>query len=115
MDEVEGRPSADFFKAMASLILFTIAMVGGMLPRRLQNVGSRVVSCLNMAAGGVFFASAMVSSEDAPQPAGSSKGVCVCARVAEGRVRSLVAARLWPECATDSFTPKSEQRGAAYI
>lgn len=53
-------PSADLFKAIAALILFSIALVGGILPRRLRNVGSRVVSCLNTAAGGVFFASAMV-------------------------------------------------------
>lgn len=59
--------SADFFKVMASFILFAIAMVGGMLPRRLQNVGSKVVSCLNMAAGGVFFATSMVSAgKDSP-------------------------------------------------
>lgn len=53
-------PSADVFKATAALILFSIALVGGILPRRLRNVGSKVVSCLNTAAGGVFFASAMV-------------------------------------------------------
>lgn len=56
-------PSADLFKATASLVLFSIALVGGLLPQRLQNVGSRVVSCLNTAAGGVFFASAMVRQE----------------------------------------------------
>lgn len=56
----EEQPSADFFKVTASLILFSIALVGGILPQRLQNVGSKVVSCLNTAAGGVFFASAMV-------------------------------------------------------
>lgn len=53
-------PSADLFKATSSLILFSIALIGGILPQRLQNVGSKVVSCLNTAAGGVFFASAMV-------------------------------------------------------
>ena len=60
MSDVEEMPSADLFKATASLILFTIALIGGVLPQRLQNVGSQVVSCLNTAAGGVFFASAMV-------------------------------------------------------
>ncbi|CBJ25854.1 conserved unknown protein [Ectocarpus siliculosus] len=58
--ESNGEPSADLFKATAALILFSIALVGGLLPQRLQNVGKKVVSCLNMAAGGVFFASAMV-------------------------------------------------------
>lgn len=56
----EQQPSADFFKVAAALILFAIAVVGGLLPQRLQDIGSRAVSCLNMAAGGVFFASAMV-------------------------------------------------------
>lgn len=60
MSDVEEVPSADLFKAIASLILFIIALIGGILPQRLQNVGSKVVSCLNTAAGGVFFASAMV-------------------------------------------------------
>eukprot|EP00903_Cladosiphon_okamuranus_P018110 g16665.t2 len=60
MGDVEEIPSADFFKITASLILFSIAFVGGVLPQRLENVGSKVVSCLNTAAGGVFFASAMV-------------------------------------------------------
>lgn len=54
-------PSAEFFKATAALVLFLIAVVGGLLPVHLQDVGSKVVSCLNTAAGGVFFASAMVS------------------------------------------------------
>lgn len=53
-------PSADVFKATSAVILFSIAAAGGILPQRLQNVGSKVVSCLNTAAGGVFFASAMV-------------------------------------------------------
>lgn len=63
MSDVEDKPlpSADLFKATAALILFSIAIVGGLLPMRLQDVGSKVVSCLNTAAGGVFFASAMVS------------------------------------------------------
>lgn len=56
-------PSADLFKFAAASILFFVALVGGMLPRRLQNVGSKVVSCLNTAAGGVFFASAMVRQQ----------------------------------------------------
>lgn len=57
----EEHPSADLFKVTAALILFVIAVIGGLLPRRAQKVGSRLVSCLNTAAGGVFFASAMVS------------------------------------------------------
>lgn len=52
--------SANGFKALAALCLFGIAALGGMLPMRLQDVGSRVISALNTAAGGVFFASAMV-------------------------------------------------------
>lgn len=60
MDDVEEMPSAGIFKAAAAFILFSIALVGGILPQRLKNVGSKVVSCLNTAAGGVFFASAMV-------------------------------------------------------
>lgn len=59
-DEVPSVHSADLFKAMAALVLFLIALVGGVLPLRIESVGSRVVSCLNTAAGGVFFASAMV-------------------------------------------------------
>lgn len=59
-----GEPSADLFKATAALILFSIALVGGLLPQRLQDVGNKVVSCLNMAAGGVFFASAMVRERE---------------------------------------------------
>ncbi|CAM9241768.1 unnamed protein product [Ectocarpus sp. 12 AP-2014] len=58
--ESNGEPSADLFKAIAALILFSIALVGGLLPQRLQDVGKKVVSCLNMAAGGVFFSTAMV-------------------------------------------------------
>lgn len=57
----EGQGSADAFKAIAALCLFTMAAIGGILPRHLQNVSSRVTSSLNSAAGGVFFASAMVS------------------------------------------------------
>ncbi|CBJ25853.1 conserved unknown protein [Ectocarpus siliculosus] len=58
--ESNGEPSADVFKATAALILFSIALFGGLLPQRLQNVGEMVVSCLNMAAGGIFFSTAMV-------------------------------------------------------
>lgn len=57
--------SVEIFKATAALILFSIALVGGILPRRLRNVGSKVVSCLNTAAGGVFFASALVRASKA--------------------------------------------------
>ncbi|CAN0120646.1 unnamed protein product, partial [Hapterophycus canaliculatus] len=55
----EEHPSAELFKATAALILFGIALAGGLLPQQVQGVGARVVSCLNTAAGGVFFASAL--------------------------------------------------------
>lgn len=50
------------FKIVAALLLFTFAIAGGLLPYKLRNISAKVVSCLNTAAGGVFFATAMVSA-----------------------------------------------------
>lgn len=83
MSDVEEIPSADLFKVAAASILFSIALIGGILPQRLQNVGVKVVSCLNTAAGGVFFASAMVSTTrwwevlEAERQCGLVGGACV--------------------------------------
>lgn len=63
MENGDEHESANGFKLVAALCLFTIAATGGMLPMRLKDLGSRVISSLNTAAGGVFFASAMVSKE----------------------------------------------------
>ena len=56
----ESESSVGLFKITAALLLFCFAVVGGLLPQKLKNIGSKVVSCLNTAAGGVFLASAMV-------------------------------------------------------
>lgn len=58
----EEHGSAESFKLAAAMCLFAVAVIGGILPLRLKDVGSRVISSLNTAAGGVFFASAMVSN-----------------------------------------------------
>lgn len=56
----DASSSTDAFKAVAALALLSMGIVGGLLPLWLQDVASQILSGLNTAAGGVFFASAMV-------------------------------------------------------
>lgn len=60
-EKMGDKSSADAFKMVAVMVLIVVAAGGGMLPTCLKDINSGIISALNTAAGGVFFASAMVS------------------------------------------------------